>query len=90
MELKFLIGITAGILTAVSAIPQVIKVIKTKDVKSVSPFMFVVLLCGNGLWCYYGILLKDLPIITTNGFSALMDILMIVLKIRYGSAKRKH
>lgn len=90
MELKFLIGITAGILTAVSAIPQVIKVIKTKDVKSVSPFMFVVLLCGNVLWCYYGILLKDLPIITTNGFSALMDILMIVLKIRYGSAKRKH
>jgi MtN3 and saliva related transmembrane protein len=89
MELKLLIGVTAGILTAVAAIPQVIKVIKTKKAESISNFMFVVLLCGNGLWCYYGILLKDLPIIITNGFSALMDILMILLKLLYGSLKSK-
>lgn len=83
MEIKLIIGVAAGCLTAIAAIPQIVKVIKTKEVEHVSPFMFLILLAGNALWCWYGILLKDWPIIITNAFSLTMDILMLVLKAVY-------
>lgn len=82
-DIKPIIGIAAGICTAVAALPQIFRTIRTKDVKQVSPFMFMILLTGNILWLYYGVLLKDWPIIITNGFSALMDIIMLTLKAIY-------
>lgn len=83
MELKLTIGLIAGVLTSVASLPQIIKIIKEKDAQNVSPFMFFVLLLGNVTWCYYGFLLKDIPILVTNFFSVLLDITMIVLNYRY-------
>jgi MtN3 and saliva related transmembrane protein len=82
---KEIIGIAAGILTATSLIPQAIKSIKEKTASDVSIFIFIILLGGNGLWTWYGLLLKDMPIIFTNAFAVCMDILMLVLKIKYGN-----
>jgi MtN3 and saliva related transmembrane protein len=84
MELKTMIGIAAGVLTAAASLPQIIKTLKDKEAKAVSPVMFFVLLAGNSLWCYYGVLLKDWPIIITNAFSAFLDIVMIALNYKYG------
>jgi len=84
---KQIIGIAAGVLTATSLIPQFIKTLKEKKVDDISPFIFVVLFAGNGLWVYYGILLKDMPIIVTNSFSVVMDVMMFALKIKYGKNK---
>lgn len=83
MDIKLAIGIIAGVLTAIAAIPQILKTIKTRKAKHVSLFMFLVLLSGNGFWCYYGILNTDWPIIITNAFSFSMDILMLFLKFKY-------
>jgi uncharacterized protein with PQ loop repeat len=33
--------------------------------------LFISLLIGLSLWVYYGVLRKDMPIIVTNGLSAL-------------------
>ena len=77
------IGIAAGILTSTSLVPQLIKIIKEKKVVDVSPWMLIILTCGVGLWCYYGILKNDLPIIITNGFSFLMNLIVLFLKFRY-------
>ena len=83
MNLNTIIGLSAGILTATSAMPQVIKTIKEKEVENVSPFMFAILFAGNGLWVYYGILKSDMPIIITNCFSLLLDVTMLYLKFKY-------
>lgn len=83
MDNTLLIGFAAGILTAISTLPQIIKLIRDKKAQDVSPVMYFVLLAGNGLWCYYGLLLDELPIIVTNGFSVICDILMIILNYRY-------
>ncbi|RCH56215.1 hypothetical protein DJ568_05640 [Mucilaginibacter hurinus] len=84
---KQVIGIAAGVLTATSLIPQVVKSLKEKKVEGVSPWMFVVLFAGNGLWAYYGIILKDAPIIITNAFGVIMDITMFILKMKYKDNK---
>lgn len=83
MDTKTIIGIAAGVLTAVSTLPQIVKVIKDKKAQAISPIMFFVLLVGNSLWVWYGLLLQEWPIIITNAFSVVCDILMIVLNYKY-------
>jgi MtN3 and saliva related transmembrane protein len=83
-----IIGIIAGILTSSSLIPQLVKTIKTKEVKDISVMMFVTLMVGTGLWGYYGIIKNDLPIIVTNGFSCFLNGVMLLLKAKYGGRNR--
>jgi MtN3 and saliva related transmembrane protein len=77
------IGIAAGICTAISLLPQIIKVIREKKTEDISIFYLLVLLVGLGLWTYYGFLKDDLPIIATNMFSMVLNITMIGLGIYY-------
>ncbi|WP_256012040.1 SemiSWEET family sugar transporter [Desertivirga xinjiangensis] len=78
-----IIGLVAGILTAASMIPQLIKTFRSKKAGELSTFIFVLLLAGTGLWTYYGFLKDDLPIIVTNSFSFLLNGLMLILKFKY-------
>ncbi len=72
------IGIIAGVLTSASMLPQFIKVLRKKDVANLSPLMLLVLICGVGLWTYYGFLKEEMPIILSNGFSVLLNIGLLI------------
>jgi MtN3 and saliva related transmembrane protein len=63
--------------------PQIIKTFKTKKAEEISLLMLITLMCGIGLWIYYGTLRKDLPIIITNSFSFLLNVLLIFLRQKY-------
>ena len=83
MEFEEIIGTLAGIFTTVAALPQIIKAWRSRKVDDVSPKMFFIITIGVLLWTLYGILKSDLPIIITNGISALLNILMLFLIFRY-------
>jgi MtN3 and saliva related transmembrane protein len=83
MDWTQVIGLTAGVCTATSLIPQVVKTIKEKKAEDVSLVMLLVLGTGIILWVVYGIRKNDLPIIATNAFSLLVNITMVILGIRY-------
>jgi MtN3 and saliva related transmembrane protein len=78
-----IIGLAAGVCTAISLVPQVIKTIKEKEAENVSLAMLLVLGTGLALWIVYGIERNDLPIVATNSFSLLVNITMVFLRIRY-------
>jgi MtN3 and saliva related transmembrane protein len=82
-----LIGLAAGILTATSLIPQVVKTLKEKKAEDVSLIMLFVLQSGLILWIIYGFKKNDLPIIATNCFSLLVNITMVILRIKYNRKK---
>lgn len=82
-----IVGITAGILTGASMLPQVIKMFKEKKASQVSIFMLLILVSGLGLWIWYGALKQDWPIIITNAFSLTLNIIMIVLRFKYRDKK---
>jgi MtN3 and saliva related transmembrane protein len=84
-----LIGIVAGILTASSLLPQVVKTIKEKKADEVSLAMLFTLQAGVILWIVYGFKRDDLPIIATNIFSLAVNITMVILRIRYGGKKHR-
>jgi MtN3 and saliva related transmembrane protein len=81
-----LIGIAAGVCTAISLLPQLIKIIREKEARDISLFYLVILLAGLSLWIWYGILRDDLPIIATNVISMVLNVAIIVMGIKY---KRK-
>ena len=77
------IGIIAGLLTASSMLPQLIKTIREKKAEEISVLMLLVLISGVALWIWYGVMKKDLPIIATNSVSLFINGLMIFFRIRY-------
>ena len=83
MDKTQLIGIVAGVLTSISMLPQLIKIVKEKKAENVSILMLVVLIIGLGLWAVYGVIRKDMPIIITNSFSVLLNITVLVFRIKY-------
>jgi MtN3 and saliva related transmembrane protein len=81
------IGLAAGVCTSTSLLPQVVKTIKEKKAEDVSLVMLLVLGTGIILWIVYGIRKNDLPIIATNAFSLLVNITMVILRIKYKKQK---
>jgi len=77
------IGIIAAILTTIGFVPQVYKTLITKDVRSISLSMYIVLFVGIIFWLAYGILIDRFAIKMANTVSALLIGTMIVLKIVY-------
>ena len=77
------VGIIAGILTGVSLLPQLIKILKEKKCDHISVLMLVTLLAGVGAWVYYGYLKNDWPIMITNSFSLLINLMIITCRVVY-------
>jgi MtN3 and saliva related transmembrane protein len=80
------IGLTAGVLTATSLLPQFLKILKEKKADDLSVPMLLILLSGVSLWIYYGVLKDDLPIILTNSFSLTINLCVIFLRFKYRNA----
>ena len=77
------IGIVAGVLTATSMLPQLIKVIRKKEAEDLSFKMLLILISGIALWIVYGFKRDDMPIIATNSFSLLVNLLLMFYHFKY-------
>ena len=66
MEMIEWIGILAGSLTSMSSIPQLIKLLRTKDAVSLSLTTYIVSCIGCSLWLAYGISMGSLSLILFN------------------------
>jgi MtN3 and saliva related transmembrane protein len=82
-QLVQVIGIAAGICTAVSLLPQIIKILKEKKAEEISLAYLFVLLSGLVLWIVYGVLRKDIPVIATNALSIVLNLTMLGLGLKY-------
>jgi MtN3 and saliva related transmembrane protein len=83
IDMITVLGFIAGVITAVSMLPQVIKTYQKKQAEEVSLNMLVVLMAGICLWIWYGIQKNDYPIITTNCISLSINICMVYLRHKY-------
>lgn len=82
-----ILGLIAGACTSLAVLPQVITTFKTKKASDVSIFMFIVMLTGNVLWVFYGIFKSDIAIIITNLVTVVLNITMLIFKVRYKENK---
>lgn len=54
MTFTEILGYSAGTLTALSFLPQIVKTIKEKAAKNVSLLTFIIAIIHRGMWSPYG------------------------------------
>lgn len=81
------LGIVAGVFTSTGMLPQLIKIIKTKEAEDISMFMLGVLFVGFCLWIWYAIEKDDLPVLLTNIVSLTITVLTAIFTIKYKKKK---
>lgn len=80
-----IIGYIATVLTIITGIPQLIKIIKSKSSNDVSLSTFVILLVAQMLWIIYGFYRLDVQIIITNIIAGFITLFIIYITIYYNS-----
>jgi MtN3 and saliva related transmembrane protein len=77
-----IVGLSAAFLTTSAFIPQVYKIYKEKNADGISLTMYIILFTGVILWFIYGILIGSLSIIIANGVTALLQLSIIIFKLK--------
>ena len=77
------VGFSAGAITSIGFLPQIIKGFTTKHLKDISYGMPLVLATGMSLWLAYGILRNDIAIILANAFGVGCNVCLILMKRWY-------
>ncbi len=81
-----LIGPVGALLTTISFIPQVLQVIKTKDVSGISLGMYIIFVLGVILWTF---ILHDITIILSNGITTVLSGIILYYKYRESYFSKK-
>ena len=79
------VGMVAGTLTSIAAIPQVVKTLRTRHARDISIWQPVLLAFGVALWMIYGMLIHDLPLILANIIPLICNALLTGLKLHYSN-----
>lgn len=77
-----LVGYGAAICTTCSFIPQVLQVIRSRNTESISLLMYCIFVFGVFLWCFYGVVVRDLPLIMANLITLILSGVILSMKIR--------
>lgn len=81
MEIVTMVGAVAGIASTASFLPQVVKVLRTRDTKSISVGMYVVTVTAFALWVTYGAMLGEWPLMVSNGISLVLSAFILAMKL---------
>ncbi|MEC5321011.1 SemiSWEET family transporter [Brenneria populi subsp. brevivirga] len=75
------LGTLAAWVTTGSFFLQVVHIIRNKDTTGISLGMYAALFFGVSCWTAYGFKVQDAPVMTANGITTLLALLVIGLKI---------
>lgn len=78
-----MIGTIAAVLTTFAFLPQVIKVIKTKDTESIALGIYLMQVVGIALWLFHGLVIEDLLLIMANSVSLVLSGTILYYKLKY-------
>lgn len=77
------LGLIAGSLTSIAAIPQLVKTLRTRHARDISVWQPLLLSIGVALWMIYGMLIHNLPLILANIIPLVCNALLTGLKLYY-------
>lgn len=76
-----LVGAAAACCSTASFLPQAWRIVRTADTRSLSAGMYVLTVCGFGLWLAYGIARREWPLIVANGVCFATSAFILVMKL---------
>ncbi|MBD2314870.1 SemiSWEET transporter [Desertifilum sp. FACHB-1129] len=78
-----ILGLTAGALTTLAFLPQMLKTYRSKSAKDVSSLMLITFCTGVFLWLVYGYFRKDVAVMLANSITLVLNLGIFYLKFRY-------
>jgi len=84
MQLEILVSAAAATLTTAAFVPQALHIIRHKETRAISLFMYVSFAVGVALWLVFGTLIGNWPIIVSNGITLMLALAIIAMKLKYG------
>lgn len=75
-----LLGLIAAGLSAISFLPQLIKIWRFRSVKDISTGMYVIYALSIILWLIYGIIIKSAPLILAEILTLILVSTILVMK----------
>lgn len=82
------LGYIAGFITVAAFLPQVFRILRTRQTKDLSLGMFALLMTAGSLWMVYGFLNRDWPVVVTNLGMVSLNGIIAGAKIRYDRPTR--
>jgi len=82
MDSEYL-GYAAGILTTVAFLPQAVQLIRTRQARDISLTWAVTMTAGVFFWLCYGVAKQSVPMISANGITLLLLLVILFIKLRY-------
>jgi MtN3 and saliva related transmembrane protein len=78
-----IVGLTAAACTTASFVPQVIHILRTRQVAGISAIMYSVFCLGVLLWAIYGVAIASTPVILANTITFVLAVTVLALKLIY-------
>lgn len=82
-----MIGTAAGLVSMVSFVPQLIKIVRERRAEGVSLRTYLITVTGFVLWIGYGVLAGSWPVAVSNTVNVLLSGAILTLKWRYGDSE---
>ena len=89
MNLVSILGTAAAVASTVSFTPQAVKIIRTRETKDISAGMYAITVTAFALWCAYGVLLGQWPLIVSNSICLALSGFILMMKLLPRRAKDK-
>ena len=83
MAINTIIAYSAGSIGFITSVPQLIQIIKTKTVRDLNPYFFILHSMSDILYIIYGVLAKDLLLSYSLSLPAFCNICIFILWIKY-------
>ena len=84
MQTEILVSAAAATLTTAAFVPQALHIIRHKETRAISLFMYISFAVGVALWLLFGTMIGNWPIIVSNGITLLLALAIIAMKLKYG------
>jgi len=85
-----LIGLIAGLLTSIAALPQVVKTWRSRHARDLSIWQPLLLSLGVALWLIYGMLIGDTPLSQANITPLICNLLLTAMKLKFSDNGSEH
>jgi MtN3 and saliva related transmembrane protein len=84
MNFITLIGFSAGIFVAFGLVPQIIKVLSTRQTRDISLVWTFIAMMGFVQWIIYAIVTFNMPVLFATGLNFVFMIILFFAKLKYG------
>jgi MtN3 and saliva related transmembrane protein len=82
--MEILVSSIAAVLTTAAFVPQALHIIRYKETRAISLYMYVAFAAGVAFWLLFGFMIWNWPMIVANTITLALALTILRMKLKYG------